>query len=83
MYTNVSFGPTPSTIPICGGEDKLQPVQFLTIPQLMESLQISRSQVDRLLKNGLPCLRVGSRQVRFDLATVVAWLATRKPEKGE
>ena len=60
---------------------------LLTIGQLAEKLQVSRSTVERHVHDGMPCLDVGrhhpgrrvKRSLRFNLAKVLRWLEEREP----
>jgi len=47
--------------------------QYLNTGELMDTLYISRSTVNRLVKRGLPHIWVGSTR-RFLLAEIIKWL---------
>lgn len=49
------------------------PEKLLTITQLCELVQVSRSTVDRWRKKGLPCIKAG-RSVRFEEKEAMAWI---------
>jgi excisionase family DNA binding protein len=51
---------------------------LLTPDELAELLKISRRQIQRLMGEGLPFIRVGERMVRFSAASVAAWLGERE-----
>ena len=58
---------------------QLQPVTqplLLTVPQLMQVLQLGRNKIYDLIGEGMPVERFG-RAVRFDLEKVKEWLRTR------
>jgi len=44
--------------------------------QMAEKLDITTKTLDKLVKDGLPCYRVG-KQLKFDVAQVMIWLSTR------
>jgi excisionase family DNA binding protein len=45
-----------------------------TKAQLAEYLQVHPRTIDRRVEAGMPCIRVGSRAVRFRIADCEAWL---------
>jgi excisionase family DNA binding protein len=47
--------------------------RYLSTGELMETLSISRSTVNRMVKRGLPHIRVGAVR-RFPMVQVVEWL---------
>ena len=51
--------------------------RFLAISELMDTLSISRSTVNRLVKRGLPHIWVGSVR-RFPVSEVIVWLKKRE-----
>lgn len=51
--------------------------RFLSTSGVMETLSISRSTVNRLVKKGLPHVWVGSVR-RFPVSEVIAWLKKRE-----
>ena len=50
---------------------------LLTLKQLSDKLQISRSTIDRWRKEGLPYIKMG-RCIRFKEKEVTEWLARNK-----
>jgi hypothetical protein len=59
-----------------------KPPKLLTKEQLAEWLVISEKTVDRLRKEGLPCLMAGDSP-RFDRERCTAWLEARGEEPGQ
>ena len=53
---------------------------YLTSKELQEKLKISLATVDRLIKKGMPVLKVGG-QKRFIEKEVLEWLRNRQGEK--
>ena len=53
--------------------------QLLTRAEVAERLRMSRKYLDALAMRGLgpPCIRVGSRAVRYNPDVLDAWLADR------
>ena len=51
---------------------------LMSISELAAWLRVSRSQVYRLLEQGLPYYRLGDR--RFNRDAVLAWLESRKAQ---
>jgi excisionase family DNA binding protein len=47
---------------------------MLTAEELQQQLNISRSTLYRLRKEGLPHIQVGYRTIRYDLVEVMSWL---------
>lgn len=47
--------------------------KLITIQQLCEIFQVSRSTVDRWRKDGLPCLKIG-RNIRFNEEVAINWI---------
>ena len=54
--------------------DSTSPAPFGTKQDVARMLQMSTRTVDSYLAAGLPHLKLGTRRVRFDLATVKAWV---------
>lgn len=52
--------------------------RYVTIPDLMAYLNVSRSTIRRLRAAGMPEITVGASP-RFHLASVIAWLEQRSP----
>ncbi len=50
---------------------------FLTKGLLSERLSVSKSFINKMMLEGLPCIRLG-RAVRFRQSEVVAWLEKRR-----
>lgn len=50
---------------------------FATKEEVAEFLGMSKRAVDSLLAEGMPCLRVNARVLRFDLEEVRAWFKDR------
>ena len=48
---------------------------LMTIPQLMDFLQVKRNTIYTLRKMGLPTVKIG-RSVRFKADSVLNWLST-------
>lgn len=53
--------------------------QYLSTGELMETLSISRSTINRLVKRGLPHIWVGSIR-RFPLQEIIKWLKNDQQE---
>ena len=51
---------------------------LLTPDELAELLKVSRRQLQRLVGEGLPFIRVGERMMRFSAASVATWLGERE-----
>ena len=52
-----------------------------TAAGILREYDISRPTLDRLVKEGMPCINVGSgrkRSLRFNRAAVAAWLRNRR-----
>ena len=47
---------------------------LMTIPELMEFLQVKRNTIYTLRKMGLPTVKIG-RSVRFRASSIMKWLA--------
>jgi len=50
---------------------------LLTLRQLSDKLQVSRSTIDRWRKEGLPCTKIG-KSLRFDEKKVFGWIKRNK-----
>lgn len=59
------------------GIEEKQIDTYLSTGELMETLSISRSTINRLVKRGLPHIWVGSVR-RFPVSDVIAWLKKRE-----
>jgi excisionase family DNA binding protein len=57
-------------------------VKFLTIDDVSEMLQVTRSTVYNLKKRGLPFIKLG-KNIRFDQKEVVDWIKANREEKYE
>jgi excisionase family DNA binding protein len=55
-------------------------VKFLTIDDVSEMLQVTRSTVYNLKKRGLPFIKLG-KNIRFDQKEVVDWVKANREEK--
>ena len=51
--------------------------ELLTVKELMSSLKISEQMVYKLLRQGLPKVKIGSNN-RFDYEEVLEWLKNKK-----
>lgn len=54
--------------------------QYVSTGELMDTLNISRSTVNRLVKRGLPHIWVGSIR-RFPVQEIIEWLKNDQQEK--
>ena len=54
--------------------------EYITLMELAKLLKISRSTIDRLRKEGMPCYKIGSG-VRFVEAEVTEWIQQHKSNK--
>ena len=52
-------------------------MEHLTPTELRRTLKISDTHYWTLIKQGMPCVRIGKRSRRFDLEKVLAWLNQR------
>lgn len=50
---------------------------MLTKQQLAKQLNVSVSMIDKLMKKGMPYLKIG-KAVRFDLEKVLVWIKEQK-----
>jgi hypothetical protein len=65
--------------------DSREPARLDTIVEFAEFARLSRSQVERLVEEGMPCVDVSiktpgrraKRCLRFDRAACVGWLSAR------
>jgi excisionase family DNA binding protein len=56
--------------------------RFLTPPEAMELLRISRPTLDRMISRGeIPSYRVGKRRV-FDSDELIAWVKSNKDDRS-
>ena len=53
---------------------------MLTKKELMQELKISQSTVQKWVNEGMPCLKKGTRFIRFDLEKVKEWLIKKTEE---
>jgi excisionase family DNA binding protein len=51
----------------------MEVVKYLNSGELCEVLNIHRNQLQRMIKQGIPHIRIG-REYRFNLNDVLAWL---------
>jgi hypothetical protein len=56
--------------------------EYLTRQRLAEALDVSVSLIDRMTREGMPCVLVGDSR-RYRLPDVHAWLAARTTAGGE
>jgi len=63
-------------------EDSFMAEKLLTITQVCEIFQVSRSTVDRWKKEGLKFLKIG-RNIRFEENTVNEWKKFKANEHNE
>ncbi len=54
--------------------------QFVGTKELMDTLSISRSTVNRLVKRGMPHIWIGSVR-RYPLNQVIEWLKSDQPKQ--
>jgi excisionase family DNA binding protein len=54
-------------------------VKFLTVDDVSEMLQVTRSTVYNLKKRGLPYIKLG-KNIRFDQKEVVDWIKANRSE---
>jgi excisionase family DNA binding protein len=54
-------------------------VKFLTIDDVSEMLQVTRSTVYNLKKRGLPFIKLG-KNIRFDQQEVIEWVKANRSE---
>jgi excisionase family DNA binding protein len=54
--------------------------QYVSTRELMDTLSISRSTINRMVKRGMPYLWVGTVR-RFPIAEVIEWL--KQPQQGQ
>jgi excisionase family DNA binding protein len=52
--------------------------EILTADEIAKKLKVSKAAVRRWTREGVPCRRLGSRLVRFEVTAVVEWLEQRK-----
>lgn len=55
--------------------------KYLATKELLSVLNISKSQLDKLRRKGLPDMKLGHRTLRFDLDEVNKWLQENKVDK--
>lgn len=56
--------------------------KYLTIEDLIEMLQVTRSTIYNLKKKGLPFIKIGSN-VRFEQTEVINWLNSNQKNQTE
>jgi len=56
--------------------------KYLTIEDLIEMLQVTRSTIYNLKKKGLPFIKIGSN-VRFEQSEVINWLNSNHKQQTE
>jgi excisionase family DNA binding protein len=55
-------------------------IKFLTIDDVSEMLQVTRSTVYNLKKRGLPFIKLG-KNIRFDQDEVINWVKANREER--
>lgn len=55
-------------------------VEILTAQELAKKLKVSLPAVRRWTLDGMPCMRLGGRLVRFELEKALAWLQRKQQE---
>jgi excisionase family DNA binding protein len=55
-------------------------IKFLTIDDVSEMLQVTRSTVYNLKKRGLPFIKLG-KNIRFDQDEVIDWVKANREER--
>jgi excisionase family DNA binding protein len=56
--------------------------EIFTADEIAKRLKVSKAAVRRWTREGMPCLRFGERLVRFELASTLSWLQSRKDAHG-
>ncbi len=57
-------------------------IKFLTIEQVAEMLQVTRTTIYNLKKKGLPFIKIG-KNIRFDQEEVVNWIKEKQKQTIE
>jgi len=57
-------------------------MELLKPTELRKTLAISDTHYWALVKEGMPCVRIGKKSRRFDLEKVLAWLDERRDDDG-
>jgi len=57
-------------------------IKFLTIEQVAEMLQVTRTTIYNLKKKGLPFIKIG-KNIRFDQEEVVNWIKEKQQQTIE
>ena len=57
-------------------------VRFLTVDDVSEMLQVTRSTVYNLKKRGLPYIKLG-KNIRFDQDEVIEWVKANRDDNPE
>ena len=57
------------------GRNMSSDIKFLTVEQVAEMLQVTRTTIYNLKKKGLPFIKLG-KNIRFDQDEVVDWVKT-------
>lgn len=52
-------------------------IRFLTIEQVAEMLQVTRTTIYNMKKKGLPFIKIG-KNIRFDEESVVQWVRSNQ-----
>ncbi len=59
-----------------------QEIKFLTIEEVAEMLQVTRTTIYNLKKKGLPFIKLG-KNIRFDQEEVVNWIKGKQQQTIE
>lgn len=57
-------------------------IKFLTVEQVAEMLQVTRTTIYNLKKKGLPFIKLG-KNIRFDQEEVIVWVKTNGREESK
>lgn len=57
-------------------------IRFLTIEQVAEMLQVTRTTIYNMKKKGLPFIKIG-KNIRFDEESVVKWVRSNQQSVQE
>jgi len=52
-------------------------LEILTTKELMEKLKVSRKTISNWLNEGMPCIRLGKKLIRYELNEVIDYLEKR------
>jgi len=54
--------------------------ELITVDQLREIVQVSRTTIDRWRKEGLPTIKIGKRAIRFEKGKALEWIKNNVDE---